>query len=113
MHELALAKGIIDIVNSEAREKGFKRVLEIALCIGEYSGVAPECIREFFPIAAAGTPAEGAVLKLERLPARFSCRDCGYEGGADRTRACCPQCGSTAIKMLSGREFYVEKLKVE
>ena len=58
MHELAIAKGIIDIVNSEAREKGFRKVLEIKLSIGEYSGIIPDCLREFFPYAAAGTPAD-------------------------------------------------------
>lgn len=113
MHELAIAKGIIDIVNSEAKEKGFDRVLEINLSIGEYSGVVPECIREFFPIAAAGTPAEGARIQVENIPARFQCLDCGYEGEADRKNACCPSCRSTAIKMIAGREFYVESLKVE
>ena len=97
MHELAITKGIIDIVNSEAEKSGFKNVLEITLRVGEYSGIVPECLREFFPIAAA----------------RFRCLDCGYEGAADRKNACCPECRSTAIKMTAGREFFVESLKVE
>ena len=57
MHELAITKGIIDIVNSEAEKSGFKNVLEITLRVGEYSGIVPECLREFFPIAAAGSVA--------------------------------------------------------
>ena len=57
MHELAITKGIIDIVNSEAEKSGFKNVLEITLRVGEYSGIVPECLREFFPIAAAGSAA--------------------------------------------------------
>ena len=92
MHELAITKGIIDIVASEARDKGFTRVIEIRLRMGEYSGLVPECIREVFPIAAAGSPAEGA---------------------ADRKNACCPRCRSTAVRMTAGREFYVDELKVE
>lgn len=113
MHELAIAKGIIDIVNSEAKDKGFQRVLEIGLRVGEYSGIVPECIREFFPIAAAGSPAEGAVLEIQTIPARFRCPDCGYEGGIDRREACCPRCRSQAVRMTAGREFFVEQLKVE
>ena len=88
MHELAITKGIIDIVNSEAEKSGFKNVLEITLRVGEYSGIVPQCLREFFPIAAAGS-------------------------AADRKKACCPECRSTAIKMTAGREFFVESLKVE
>lgn len=113
MHELTLAKGIIDIVNSEAEKNGFERVLEIRLKIGEFSGIVPDCLREFFPIAAAGTPAEEAALTIESVPAAFRCLGCGYEGAVDRKAACCPVCGSAAIRMTAGREFYVESLKVE
>ena len=113
MHELALAQGVIDIVKAEAEKQGFERVLEITLIVGEYSGIVPECLAEFFPIAAKGSPAEGAQLKTEALPASFRCADCGYEGAVERREACCPACGSEAIKMTSGREFYVESLRVE
>ena len=98
---------------SEARDKGFTRVIEIRLRMGEYSGLVPECIREFFPIAAAGSPAEGAALDIRVIPAAFKCLDCGYEGAADRKNACCPRCRSTAVRMTAGREFYVDELKVE
>lgn len=113
MHELAITKGIIDIVNSEAEKQRFGRVLAISLRVGEYSGIIPECIREFFPIAAAGSPAEKAELLIETVPAVFRCLDCGYEGKLPRHSACCPLCSGTGIKMISGREFFVESLKVE
>ena len=60
MHELALTEGILSIVASEQKKQAFTRVLEISLKVGEYSGVIPSCIEEFFPLAAKGT---AAVLK--------------------------------------------------
>ena len=51
MHELALTEGIIAIVEQEAKKNGFSRVLEITLRVGAFSGVVPDCLREFFPIA--------------------------------------------------------------
>ena len=113
MHELAICEGIINIINSEAKDKGFKKVLEIELSVGEYSGIVMECVREFFPIAAKGSPAENAELKLNTIEARFQCLDCGYEGPVNRHDACCPKCKSWALKMTRGREFYVEQIKVE
>ncbi len=113
MHELTLANGIIQIVDSEAKKHGFTRVLEISLKIGEYSGIVPRCLLEFFPIAAKDTAAEGAALVIEQIPAAFRCLDCGYEGAVDRKSACCPDCGSSAVRLIAGREFYVENLKVE
>lgn len=113
MHELAITESVIDLINREAREKGFKKVLGISLRVGEYSGIIPECIREFFPIAARGSIAQGAELEIVSLPASFRCPDCGYLGAVDRKAACCPQCTSREIRMVSGREFFVDSLKVE
>lgn len=113
MHELGIARSLIGLVETEAEKEGFTRVLEIRIRMGEFTGIIPDCLREFFPIAAAGTRAEGAALVIETLPARFRCESCGYEGAVGRRAACCPRCGSTEIRMLSGREFFVENLKVE
>ena len=113
MHELALTEGIIAIVEQEGKKSGFSRVLEITLKVGEFSGVIPECLREFFPIASKGTLAEGAALSITPVPAAFRCQSCGFEGPLPRHTACCPDCGGSAIRMVSGREFFVENLKVE
>ena len=113
MHELGLTKNIIDLVAKEAEKSGFTRTLEIRMKLGEYSDVVPEYILDLFPYAAKGTVAEGAQLFFEHVSGRFQCRGCGYEGPVDRKKACCPDCGGTALKMTAGREFFVDSLKVE
>ena len=110
---MSIAQSLIGLVESEAEKEGFKRVLEIRLRMGEFSGIIPDCLREFFPIAARGSCAEGAGLVIESVPASFKCLDCGYEGAVDRKLARCPLCGSESLKMTAGREFYVDSLKVE
>ena len=113
MHELAITESVIDLIGREAKDKGFQKVLAISLRVGEYSGLIPACIQEFFPIAARGSIAEGAALDIQSIPAAFRCLDCSYEGPVERKAACCPDCGSTAIRMTAGREFFVDSLKVE
>ena len=113
MHELALTEGIISIVESEKKKHGFGRVSEISLKLGEYSGVIPECMEEFFPIASKGTAAAGAKLIFEKVPARFECRGCDWRGGLEKGSFTCPECGGESLKMTAGREFYVENIKVE
>lgn len=108
-----MAESMIGLINAEAKDKGFTRVLGIKLRVGEYSGIVPACVREFFPIAAKGSIAEGAELEIESLPAAFRCLNCGYEGAIDRKSACCPVCAGSAVRMTAGREFFVESLKVE
>lgn len=113
MHELALTEGILSVVSSEQKKSGFSRVLEISLRIGEYSGVIESCIEEFFPMVAKDTAAEGAKLVIETVPAVFECSDCGFQGKLKAHAACCPDCGSTGIRMTSGREFFIKNLVVE
>ncbi|MBR3238723.1 MAG: hydrogenase maturation nickel metallochaperone HypA, partial [Oscillospiraceae bacterium] len=113
MHELALAEGILKIVTSEQQKNGFARVLEIGLSIGEYSGIVPTCLEECFPLVSKGTAAEGARLRMETVQAAFVCTDCDWSGPMPRHSACCPNCRSTAVRMVRGREFFVNNLVVE
>ena len=113
MHELALTQGILDIVSSEQKKQGFKDVKAIRLMVGEYSGIVPDYIKDFFPAVSKGTCAERATLDISFVPAEIRCLDCGFEGRPGRRKAFCPQCGGTAFIMTKGREFYVENILVE
>ena len=65
MHELAFTEGVIKVIKSEAEKQGFEKCLSITLTVGQYSGLVPECIQEFFPYASKGTIAENAVLHFK------------------------------------------------
>lgn len=73
MHELAITEGVIKLVETEAKKQGFTKCLGITLAVGEFSGIVPECVTEFFPIAAKGTIAENAALKFNPSPDKFQC----------------------------------------
>lgn len=113
MHELAITEGIIEAAIPAAEAAGAKRILEIRLKIGELSGVLPECIQEYFNIASRGTIAEGAALKVEKIPITITCASCGYDGEIPRRKIHCPKCASAEIKIKSGREYFVDSLEVE
>lgn len=111
MHELAITQNVIAIVEAEAKKQLFNRVMSIKLRVGELSGIVPECLYDFFPIAAKGTVAEGAAVTAETIPAQIRCLSCGYEGIPQK--ACCARCGGDDIKLIAGREFFVESIEVE
>lgn len=113
MHELALTKSILDIAVSEAEKRKFGRVLSIKLRIGEFSGVVPQFIQNYYDIVSRGTVAENAKLIVEKIPVSIRCNSCGVVSTVDRTHIRCPECGKNDITMLTGREFYVESLEVE
>jgi len=112
MHELAITQSILNIALSEAEKYNSPRILSINIRIGEFAGVVPALIQDYFSLISKGTPAEEAKLVLERVPVKIRCLDCEEEHVIDRAHVRCPNCGSIRFKMLSGREFYVESLEV-
>ena len=111
MHELSIMRSIVDVCEREAREKGFRRVENISLAVGAVSGIVPECMFEFFPLAAAGTVAEGAKRTTRVILAALECPDCGYSGKIHGGE--CPGCGGWGFRLVHGREFYIDSIEVE
>lgn len=113
MHELAITQSILDISKKAAEEHGAKRVKSVRIMLGEYSGVVPQCIQYYFDVISKDTVAEGASLDIRRLPVLIQCHTCGRESQIDRLHVNCPLCGSTDLKLVQGREFYIDSLEVE
>ena len=113
MHELAITQSILDIAQKAAEEHGAKIVQSVRIMLGEYSGVVPQCIQYYFDVISKDTIAEGAVLDIHRLPVVIHCNSCQQESQIDRLHVSCPLCGSTDLKLIQGREFYIESLEVE
>ena len=113
MHEMAITQSILDIAVAVSAEHGNVKVEKIRIKMGEYSGVVPSLIQEYYNIASRGTTAENAELIIERVPVTVLCRACGYSGEIDKRKVKCPVCGGRDLKLLTGREFYVESLEVE
>lgn len=113
MHEMALTQSILDIACAEADKHNAQRVLAIRIRIGEFSGVVPAYLQEYFNIVSCGTLAEGARLEIETVPVVIHCKQCDQTSRVSRHNICCPLCGSSNISLQSGREYYVESLEVE
>ncbi len=63
MHELGLARDLVDEVDAAACRQGARRVVGVKAILGALSGVSPEHLRQHFAEAAHGTSAEGARLE--------------------------------------------------
>lgn len=113
MHELALAQGVLDIVLSTAAGNNAVRVAGVKVIAGELTGTVPEALEMGFMAMAKGTIAESARLLIQLVPATGHCRDCGSTTGIDKHSFACQDCGSHAIKLLTGRELLVESVEVE
>lgn len=112
MHELAVCQGLIDQVEQVARAQRGQRVERIDISVGPLSGVEPQLLQQAFPLAAAGSLAEGAQLCIETAPVRVYCDDCGQESDAAATRLVCRHCGNWRTRLLSGDELLLTRVEI-
>lgn len=113
MHELSIMDGALNLALDEARRAGAERVHEIRLRIGALSGVVPEALQFAFEALTPGTPAEGAKLSIENVPARFWCAACAREFRSNDLFAECPDCHQFSGDLRAGREMELTSMEIE
>lgn len=112
MHELSVCLSLLGQVEAIARQHGAIRVERIVLRIGPLSGVEADLLRSAYPMAAAGTLGEGAVLEIEAAAVRVQCRECGTESDAAPNRLLCPACGSYHTRLIGGDELLLARVEL-
>ncbi len=114
MHELSVTQSILEIVLDYANRNEAAKIVEVYLQIGEITDFEDEWMQRYFDFVSKGTIAEGAVLKITRIPARLQCGRCAAVFAFDRKswNTECPSCHSKETDLISGREFRVESLQV-
>jgi hydrogenase nickel incorporation protein HypA/HybF len=113
VHELAITQNILDIVLNEAKAAQADKVTRINLVIGELSGVVSDCVLFYFDFLKKGNAAEGATIDFRSVPVELRCRDCQTNFKPKDSAWTCPNCQSTSLEVISGRECYVESIEVE
>jgi hydrogenase nickel incorporation protein HypA/HybF len=116
VHELPITQSILDIVLAHARANQARKVVRIHLTVGELSELRQEWVQRYFDYLSRDTPAEGAEIAVERIPAAFRCLDCGrhFEVGIrEMDRARCPGCSGTRICLERGDELLIRDMEVE
>lgn len=114
MHELGLARGIVDLATAAASNAGASRVVGIRVAVGRLAGVESGALLFSFDIAAEGTPAEGARLEITDVPVAIWCAPCNAEQelpGVTRFR--CPTCDTPSGVIRRGKELEVSSIEVE
>lgn len=112
MHEMALAEGVLNVIEDSARTQGFTRVKTVRLEIGRLAAVEPEALRFSFDVVKRGTIAEGAVIEIVDVPGRAWCMKCGDTVAIDERGAACPACGSYQLQVSGGEDMRVSELEV-
>ena len=111
MHELAITQNMLDVVLEEAKQAS--RITRISLVVGELSGVEADCVQFYFDFLKKDNAAEEASLDFKLVPAQLRCRDCQVTFNPGTSLWVCPDCRSSNVEIIDGRDCYVESIEVE
>ena len=112
MHELAVCQALISQVEDIAGQR-MTRVLQVRVGIGPLSGIEPQLLESVYPLACAGTRAEGSQLEIEQTDVRVRCRGCSAETTASPNRLVCGMCGDWHTDLLAGDELLLLRVELE
>lgn len=112
MHEISLMQSALTTAERAAAEAGASRIESITLRIGALSGVVRDALEFAFEVLKADTLASGAELKIEEVPVRCRCADCGTEFEPQGMIFECPNCGALSSQVLRGREIDLVSMEV-
>jgi hydrogenase nickel incorporation protein HypA/HybF len=113
MHEMSLCAGILQILEEQARTRGFRRVKTVWIEIGGLSGVEVEAMRFGFDVVMQGSLAEGAELEVIETPGEAWCLCCRKTVPVKQRFDACPDCGGYELQVTGGEEMRIRELEVE
>jgi hydrogenase nickel incorporation protein HypA/HybF len=113
MHELSVCQALVDQLRDLAARESAQRVTRVLLRVGPLSGVVPDLLEHAFPIAAAGTVADGSAIAIEHAVLRVRCRSCSAETDAEPGSLVCGSCGDFRTDLISGDELLLVSVELE
>ncbi|MBS7650499.1 MAG: hydrogenase maturation nickel metallochaperone HypA [Candidatus Bathyarchaeia archaeon] len=121
MHELSMAKGIVETVIAEANKRNAKSVSEVCLVVGKLSMLGLDQLRYCYKLLTKDTILEESKLKIELEEGQVYCERCKFEGPIKIREDPqyhivyptleCPECGGE-VEVVSGRNCYIKSIKL-
>ncbi|HMP52860.1 MAG TPA: hydrogenase maturation nickel metallochaperone HypA [Candidatus Melainabacteria bacterium] len=112
MHELSIAKSLVEIAIAEANQVE-QPVEAVHIKVGALSGVVPDALIAAYEFVTEATCLEGSLLVIENCPVQIFCPDCNKLTTLPDTKNFdCSQCGKTSGDLRGGRELELTALEV-
>lgn len=108
MHELALTEAVVRTVRERLGER---RVVRVRVEVGRLMAVLPDAMRFCFEVCTRGTSLDGAVIEIDEVAARGSCRSCGATLEMVAALPLCG-CGSADVELAGGDELRIKEVEV-
>jgi hydrogenase nickel incorporation protein HypA/HybF len=113
MHELAIAKSLIDTAVSLLPAPDCQ-ITNLCIQLGALAGVSKEELAFGFEVMSKATPCAGAHLQIEEIAAMAHCPHCDLDfSPEDAGFLLCPRCGTGAVLVLQGKELLISSIEIQ
>ena len=113
MHELGITQQIANIAIKHGEKNQAEKITDLYLVIGELSSVIDDSVQFYWDMITEDTICEGSKLHFNRIPALFRCKDCNHEYHlVNGELSPCPQCQSSQMDILQGKEFHLDSINI-
>ena len=113
MHELAIARHLLELTLEHAEESKATEIHQINIVIGQLSSFVDESIQFYWDMFSADTLAEGATLNFSYVPMELTCGECQHTFSPQELTFLCPQCKSNRVQVTGGDQCYLESIDIE
>lgn len=107
VHELSICSSIVGIVREHAAGR---EVATVHVRVGAMRQIVPETLIYCWSLVTEQTDLAAAALKVERVPAKIRCPNCGQERVLAELAMVCPLCPGQAVDLVEGDEFLITSL---
>ena len=112
MHETAIAQGLFDAIEKEAKKQNTKPLSARITC-GLLNAVNDEVLQFAFAAIGRGTICEALKLQIEHKPLRGQCKKCNRQFDIEISRPVCPGCGSDSFELLPDEPIILQEIEFE
>jgi hydrogenase nickel incorporation protein HypA/HybF len=112
MHETAIAQGIFDAIETEAKKQK-ATPLSAKITCGFLNAVNDEVLQFAFDAICKGTICQETKLDIEHKPLRGKCKKCGEQFCVDISKALCSGCGCESFVLLPDEPIMLQEIEFD
>jgi hydrogenase nickel incorporation protein HypA/HybF len=113
MHELSIAKSLVELATEHAANAGADKITSLTLRIGALSCVHRRALEFSFELVTKDSILNGAELRIIDVPVTVFCVPCGQEvrlPGIQSFR--CPICNTPSADIRAGKELDLDSIEI-
>lgn len=113
MHEMSIVQALVKQCETQAKQNGATKVLNIYVKIGVLSGVEVHFLKSAFDLFKHDTICETASLHVQIQKIVVYCKKCNKTSTLQKHEFVCPECKSIELDVIDGEDMMLMKLEME